>query len=102
MKQSFPDLLASHPLILVDFYASWCGPCKTLGPILSQVKAELQEEIKIIKIDVDKNPSIAAQYQVKGVPTLIAFKKGQNVWLQSGVLQKDVIIGQIKAAGRSV
>ena len=102
MKQSFPDLLASHPLILVYFYATWCGPCKTLGPILSQVKAELQEEIKIIKIDVDKNPSIAAQYQVKGVPTLIAFKKGQNVWRQSGVLQKDVIIGQIKAAGRSV
>lgn len=92
MKTSFKQLLDSSIPILIDFHADWCGPCKTLAPIIKQVKDVLGEEIKIIKIDVDKNPSIAAQYQVKGVPTLILFKAQQQVWRQSGVLQKHELL----------
>ena len=98
MKKSFQDLLAAHSLVLVDFFATWCGPCKTLAPILSQVKQELKEDIMIIKIDVDKNPTLAGRYQVKGVPTLIAFKEGRQVWRTSGVLQKHAIIDHITKA----
>jgi thioredoxin 1 len=92
MKTSFKQLLDSSIPVLIDFHADWCGPCKTLAPIIKQVKDVLGEEIKIIKIDVDKNPSIAAQYQVKGVPTLILFKAQQQVWRQSGVLQKHELL----------
>ena len=87
MPSSFNDLINSNPLVLVDFHATWCGPCKMLAPILIQAKEVLQDAVKIIKIDVDKNPAMAAKYEVRGVPTMILFKNGQPVWRQSGVLQ---------------
>jgi thioredoxin 1 len=83
---SFSDIVKSHPLVLVDFSAEWCGPCKMLGPILKEVKAKMGEDVKIVKIDVDKNPAIASSYQVQGVPTMILFKSGTQVWRQSGVV----------------
>ncbi|HUH28900.1 thioredoxin [Gelidibacter sp.] len=92
MKSKFSEIIDSKTPVLVDFYAEWCGPCKTLMPILDQVKSELGEAIKIIKIDVDKNQVLAANYQVKGVPTLMLFKDGIQVWRQSGVLQKNDLI----------
>ncbi|MGB5428605.1 thioredoxin [Eudoraea sp.] len=92
MKQNFEKLIAGNIPVLVDFYADWCGPCKMLGPILKQVKEELGDKIKIIKIDVDKNQSIASKYQVRGVPTMLLFKDKKQVWRQSGVLPKDQII----------
>ena len=80
---------------VIDFYADWCGPCKMLAPILKEVKSELGDAIKIIKIDVDKNQNLATKYQVRGVPTMLLFKNGKQVWRQSGVLQKDDIVNII-------
>ena len=96
MNSNFNKIINSETPVLIDFYADWCGPCKMLAPILKDVKAELQDQIKIIKIDVDKNQSLATQYQVRGVPTMMLFKNGQSVWRQSGVLQKDDIVNIIK------
>jgi thioredoxin len=97
MKSNFSTIINSETPVLVDFYAEWCGPCKTLGPILKQVKDEMGDTVKIVKIDVDKNQSLAAQYQVRGVPTMLLFKNGKQVWRQSGVLQKNEIITTIKS-----
>lgn len=91
MKTSFGSLIASDTPVLVDFFADWCGPCKMLAPVLKQVKDQLGDQIRIVKIDVDQNSSIAAKYQVRGVPTLILFKSGQAVWRQSGVLPANTI-----------
>ena len=96
MSSNFNSIIKDKKPVLVDFYADWCGPCKMLAPILKEVKAELQDDVKIIKIDVDKNQNLAAQYQVRGVPTMILFKDGNLVWRQSGVLQKDDLINVIK------
>jgi thioredoxin 1 len=97
MATSFQNLIDSEKPVLVDFFATWCGPCKMLAPILKEVKDELGEAISIIKIDVDKNELLASQYQVRGVPTMILFHNGKNVWRQSGVLQKQDIVNIIKS-----
>lgn len=96
MKSNFKDIINSETPVLVDFFADWCGPCKMLAPILKQVKDEMGDGLKIVKIDVDKNQPLAAQYQVRGVPTMILFKKGKQVWRQSGVLQKNDLVNVIK------
>lgn len=96
MKSSFKTLIQGKTPVLIDFYADWCGPCKSLAPILKDVKSDLGESVKIIKIDVDKNQSLAANYQVRGVPTMILFQNGKQVWRQSGVLQKQEIINIIE------
>jgi thioredoxin 1 len=95
MTTEFNTLIQSEKPILVDFFATWCGPCQALMPILKQVKDQLGDQIKIVKIDVDKNQNIATQWQVRGVPTLILFKNGKQVWRQSGVLSKEQIINVI-------
>jgi len=97
MKSNFSEIIKDNKPVLVDFYADWCGPCKTLAPILKDVKAEMGEGIKIVKIDVDKNQELAGKYQVRGVPTMMLFKDGQQLWRQSGVLQKSQIIDVIKS-----
>ena len=85
--EKFNDIIKSGQLILVDFYATWCGPCKTMHPILEQLKENLGESIRIIKIDVDKNEAISAQYRIMSVPTFMLFKNGEAVWRQSGTIR---------------
>ncbi|WP_439152296.1 thioredoxin [Winogradskyella sp.] len=97
MKSSFNTIINSKTPVLVDFFADWCGPCKMLAPILKEVKEELGDDVKIVKIDVDKNQPLAAKYQVRGVPTMLLFKNGKQVWRQSGVLQKNDIINIIQS-----
>jgi len=89
---SFSQLINQNKPVLIDFYAEWCGPCKMMTPILKDVKKELGASISIIKIDVDKNQELSGKYQVRGVPTLMLFKAGKQLWRQSGLLQKDEII----------
>jgi len=95
MNTNFADIIKSEKPVLVDFFATWCGPCQMLAPILKQVKDSLGERISIIKIDVDKNQQMAAQYQVRGVPTMILFQNGKQLWRQSGVLTKEEILKTI-------
>src|SRR5690606_3079521 len=89
---SFNDLINRNKLVLVDFSAEWCGPCQTLAPILKELKEELGEVLSIIKIDVDKNQPVAAKFQVQGVPTLILYRDGEQVWRQSGLLTKSELL----------
>lgn len=97
MGKSFKHIVSSSPLVLVDYFAEWCGPCKQLAPVLSDVKQELGDELRIVKIDIDKNQTLASNKQVKGVPTLVLYKDGIQVWRQSGVLPKHELIKLIKS-----
>lgn len=97
MKNSFQEIINQEVPVLVDFYAHWCGPCKMLAPILKEVKTELGDNLKIVKIDVDKNQALANKFQVRGVPTMILFKEGNQVWRQSGVLQKNDLVSIINS-----
>ncbi|MDX5584524.1 MAG: thioredoxin [Aureibaculum sp.] len=89
---SFNELIDQKNPVLVDFKADWCGPCKTMIPILKEVKKQLKDQVAIIKIDVDKNPAVAAKYEIRGVPTLMIFKESKQVWKQSGVVQANQLI----------
>jgi thioredoxin 1 len=86
-NKTFSELVKSDELLLVDFSAEWCGPCKMMPPILKELKNKVGSKVNIIKIDVDQNPKSAAQFQIKSVPTLMLFKSGNILWRQSGVVQ---------------
>ncbi|MGG7034383.1 MAG: thioredoxin [Flavobacterium sp.] len=93
---SFSEIINQDKLVLVDFFATWCGPCQTLAPILKDVKTTLGDSVSIIKIDVDKNQLLSSQYQVRGVPTMILFKNGNQLWRQSGVVSSSDLVKIIK------
>jgi len=95
--ETFTDVINADRLVLVDFFATWCGPCKAMHPVLEQLKKQLGDRLRIIKVDVDKHQSVAYQYQVQAVPTLMLFRRGQMLWRQSGALplqQLQAIVSQ--------
>ncbi|WP_033957958.1 thioredoxin [Psychroserpens jangbogonensis] len=91
----FLEIINQNKPVLIDFFADWCGPCKTMSPILKDVKRVLGDKVSIIKINVDKNQSLAAKYQVRGVPTFLLFKEGKQIWRQSGIIQKEELLNII-------
>lgn len=97
MQEKFGDIINSEKPVLIDFSAEWCGPCKTQAPILKQVAAKVGDKARILKIDVDKNPSVAQAYKIQSVPTLIIFKKGKIIWKASGVRMADELTSLLLA-----
>jgi len=95
MNANFSAIINQNQLTLVDFYADWCGPCQMLSPILQDVKSDLGDFIKIIKVNVDQHQDLASEFMVRGVPTMLLFKNGKMLWRQSGVLSKKDIISVI-------
>ncbi|MBD5185616.1 MAG: thioredoxin [Bacteroides sp.] len=92
----FDDIIKSAKPTLVDFFATWCGPCRVQGPILDQVKNTVGDNATIIKVDIDRNSEVAERYRVQSVPTLIVFKNGEPVWRAVGVQQADVLVDKLK------
>ncbi len=93
----FSKVINAEQPVLVDFFAEWCGPCKTMAPILKQAKDAVGDKVKIIKVYIDKNPDAARQFNIQGVPTLILFQKGQVKWRQSGVVPANALIQVLNA-----
>ena len=95
-KEKFQDIINADTPVLVDFFATWCGPCKTMSPILAAFSKQMGDRVRVIKIDVDKATATAATYKIQSVPTLILFQKGAILWRASGVVQKQVLENIIK------
>lgn len=94
---SFQELIQSDKPVVVDFFAEWCGPCKMMAPILEDVKRQVGEQATVVKVDVDRNPTAAQAYKVRGVPTLAIFKHGTIVWRRAGVVSAQDLVAAVRA-----
>ena len=92
---TFQDIIKGEKPILVDFFADWCAPCKTMNPILKSIKSKMGDEIKILKINVDKNQAVADKFNVRGIPTFIIFKQNELKWSQSGIIEENKLIEEL-------
>ncbi len=92
MQDKFQELINDEKPVLIDFYATWCGPCQAMAPVLENVKHEINDAARVVKIDVDKFQQIAGMYQVQSIPTLMIFKKGELLWRHTGTAPKSELI----------
>ncbi|MCB0600189.1 MAG: thioredoxin [Saprospiraceae bacterium] len=99
MKANFSDLIKGDTPVLIDFHAEWCGPCKMQSPIIKEIALSMKDKLRVIKIDVDKNPSLSRKYKIRGVPTLALFKDGELKWMQAGMKSKQQILKVIDQFG---
>ena len=93
----FSDIVKSEVPTLVDFYATWCGPCKMMAPVLDQLKDQMGSKVRVLKIDVDKNQEVAEKFKIRGVPTFILFKSGEILWRQSGVIELNQLRSKVQS-----
>lgn len=93
--ETFNDVISADRLVLVDFFATWCQPCKMMHPVLEQVKEALGDKVRVIKVDVDKHGQTASQYGIQGVPTLMLFRKGEILWRQSGLMARADLLAAV-------
>ena len=93
--EKFNEMINGEQLTLVDFFATWCGPCKMMHPILEQLKEKMGDDIRILKVDVDKNEALSMQYRIQSIPTLMLFKKGEMLWRQSGAMNLNDLMQKI-------
>lgn len=94
--ETFKEIINGEKPVLVDFYATWCGPCKAMAPIIDSVAIELKDKVRVLKIDIDKNQTAASHYKIQGVPTLIVFREGKIVWRNSGAMDKASLLQEIR------
>lgn len=95
----FNEIIQSEKPVLIDFFATWCGPCQAMPPILKELKSKLGDKVSVLKIDVDKNQQLASKYGVRSVPTLMIFKRGELVWRESGVFSAQQLAAIINQHG---
>jgi thioredoxin 1 len=94
----FNEIIKSSVPTLVDFYATWCGPCRAMNPVLDQLKKDMGNQIRVLKIDVDKNPDVADKFKIRGVPTFMLFKNGEVKWRQSGGMDLNTLKSKVRSA----
>jgi len=93
---TFQDIIKEKKPTLVDFYADWCAPCKAMNPILKSVKSKMGDQIKILKINIDKNQAVANKFNIRGIPTFILFQSNEIKWRKSGLLEENALLEELK------